>query len=153
MEEDGRTPYSTRPERVSRTPYHRSTPHITQEPITDDALRYRQRVHPGAYPAAEQPGQVPQQAAPRPGRRHMGVATADPQYLPPTGPAHPRRQPQPGEEGERPQLHYERYLQTPSGHKSIFISRQERERRRVHILVALLIVVLVALAVWFLFLN
>ncbi|WP_346674417.1 hypothetical protein [Enorma phocaeensis] len=171
MDEDSRTPQSASPQRAARVPYRRSTPHITQEPITDDALKYRQRVHPGTYPDpaqsqrdpyarqaadAHQPAQdpralnteqAPEATQPRPGRRHMGVATADPQYLPPTGPAHPRRTPQPGE--ERPRLHYERYLQGPSGRKSIFTSRQERERRRLHLLVALLVILaIVGLVLW-----
>lgn len=102
-------------------------------------------------------------------RKHMGVASSDPEYLPQTGPsgrvppssptlrirANERgargHQSQPVAWGSQPgQLHYDRYLQTPKKGRSIFTSQQDRQRRRVQVLLAVLIVAAIALALfWF----
>lgn len=88
----------------------------------------------------------------------MGVATNDPDYLPPVNasrqghaplqPAHPRSQ-NPGTQN----LHFERYTETPTSRKSIFI-RREQAQRRTHLILALVaIVVVVAFLIWFVFLR
>ena len=101
-------------------------------------------------------------------RRHMGVASSDPEYLPkpdPTGyvpPSSPTlriraneqgaahgHQPLKGD-GQKGRLHYDRYLQQPKKGRSIFTSRQDRQRRRVQVLLGVLIVAAIALALfWF----
>ena len=92
-----------------------------------------------------------------PGRRHMGTATSDPQYLPPIeqtrdgvrGPAHI-----PAPPDQRAPLHYDRYIEKPKQGKTIFTSRYERSRRRTRaVLLVLLVIVVVALALWFIFLR
>ena len=79
----------------------------------------------------------------------MGTATSDPQYLSPTGyEKNSRLSPNASRErdGGRATVHYERYLQTPKPGKSIFISRQERARKRNRrLLLAAIIVVVVAI--------
>ena len=103
-------------------------------------------------------------------RKHMGVASSDPEYLPQTDPsghvppssptlrvrANERgtqvRQPVAG--GKPGQLRYDRYLQKPRKGHSIFTSRQDRQRQRVHVLLAVLIVAAIALALfWFFMLR
>lgn len=92
-----------------------------------------------------------------PGRKHMGVATSDPQYLQPTGlqngsaqgPAHPRHK-MPGD-GEPQVLHSDRYLSAPSGRKTIFTARQDRARKRVRILLVLALIVVIAVLMWIIF--
>lgn len=92
-----------------------------------------------------------------PGRKHMGVATSDPQYLQPTGlqngspqgPAHPRHK-MPGD-GEPQVLHSDRYLSAPSGRKTIFTARQDRARKRARILLVLALIVVIAVLVWIIF--
>lgn len=131
---------------VGATPYQRTRPHITQEPIDDDPTRYVTRER---YATLEQT---------RP-RRHMGVATSDPQYLPVTepsrgalpgansdvpGPAHPAS-------GKRAPLHYDRYLQTPKPGKTIFSSRHERARRRTRAFIIAVLLVAIAIALVWLF--
>ncbi len=124
--------------RTPNAPYRRTVPHVSQSPITDE--NYTRMPH--AQDESQQTGQH----TTTPGRKHMGVATADPQYLPQSGPAHPRRS-NPGDTGQRQRLHYERYLQTPGSKKSIFVARQERARRHA-IVVAIIALVLVALVLW-----
>lgn len=101
-------------------------------------------------------------------RKHMGVASSDPEYLPQTEatgyvpPSSPTlriranergsaRTNQPLKGNAQPgQLHYDRYLQQPKKGRSIFTSQQDRQRRRVQILLAVLIVAAIALALfWF----
>lgn len=132
-----------------RQPYHHTRPHITQEPITDDPTRYVTR---DRYTTLD--------AAPA-RRRHMGVATADPQYLPPTGQRGDRaRGPRPangsagapaGSGDRRQQLHYERYLEMPKPGRSIFTSQQHRSRQRAKRMLAVLIVLAIILALVWLF--
>lgn len=105
-------------------------------------------------------------------RKHMGVATNDPEYLPPTGPApgagrippssstlRIRANERGGKSGTRAGApdgshHYERYLQTPKKGRSIFTSQQQRQRKRTQALLAVLILAAVALAlVWFFILR
>lgn len=104
-----------------------------------------QRPHHDAFPAYT------------PGRRHMGTATSDPQYLPPIeqardgvrGPAHI-----PTPVDQRAPLHYDRYIEKPKHGKTIFTSRHERSRRRMRaVLIVLLVIVIAALALWFVFLR
>lgn len=129
-------------------PYRRTTPHITQEPIEDGHSACTTRDHTYA----------PNTASAAPHRRHMGVASSDPQYLPPTepnaarptpsrpqvtAPAHRRSE-------QRAPLHYDRYLQTPKPGKSIFTGRHDRSRRRMKRFLAVLIVLAIILAfAWF----
>ena len=100
-------------------------------------------------------------------RKHMGVASSDPEYLPQTGPTGhvPPSSPtlriranERGGQGGRPvagdgqpgQLNYSRYLTKPKRGRSIFTSQQDRQRQRVQILLAVLIVAAIALALfWF----
>lgn len=98
---------------------------------------------------AEQPGGT---------RRHMGVATSDPTYLPPTqaaaaqpsqplrtvnAPAHPRS-------GKQQLTHSSRYLETPKSGRSIFTSQRERQKKRNRaIAAAIIMVVALAVATWF----
>ena len=131
---------------VGSIPYQRTRPHITQEPIADDPTRYVTRER---YATLEQT---------RP-RRHMGVATSDPQYLPVTEPG---RGAQPGAHGDVPgpappasgkpaPLHYDRYLQTPKPGKTIFSSRHERARRRTRAFIIAVLLVTIAIALVWLF--
>ena len=106
-------------------------------------------------PATRQPGGG--------NRRHMGVATSDPQYLPVTEPegrggrphTRPAIEPVHAPEATRHQgVDYSRYLSTPKRGKSIFISRYDRERIRTRrFLMLAAIVLVVALAVWFVVLR
>ena len=77
----------------------------------------------------------------------MGTATSDPQYLSPTGyekSGHLSPNVSKERDGGRAAVHYERYLQTPKPGKSIFISRQERARKRNRRLLLAAIIVVVA---------
>lgn len=146
----------------AQTPYRRQRPHITQPPIDDAGTEY---VMPERYITVDQMHNN------RP-RKHMGVATSDPEYLPPTGPTaqgtgyvppssptlHVRsdgrgatKQPVPqGQPVQAGQLHYDRYLQTPKKGRSIFTSRLDRQRRKMKLLLAVLIIAAIVLAfVWF----
>lgn len=125
---------------ASRTPYRRTVPHLSQAPITDESLSMPPRQSAAGATRTPSGG----------GRRHMGTATSDPQYLPQNGPAHPRRS-QPGDPSQH--LHYDRYLQTPTSKKTIFTARQERSRRRTLLAVVLILIVAVVLFVWFVFLR
>ena len=122
-------------------------------------------------------------------RKHMGVATSDPDYLSPapngrpamgtgasgnfgtgtggnfgtgTGgnrtatPGHPtayRQRPASAAttpSGQPAQPNYSRYLSTPKKGKAIFTSRQDKQRRRIKVLMAILILAAIALAlVWY----
>lgn len=105
-------------------------------------------------------------------RKHMGVATNDPDYLPPTGPApgEGRAVPTGTAHRSRPASygaktvarrpagntapHYERFLQTPKKGRAIFTSQQARQRQRIKLLLAVLILATVVLAVvWLFFLR
>lgn len=88
-----------------------------------------------------------------PGRRHMGTATSDPNYLPPVsggrggrdgvrGPAHV-----PTPVDQRAPLHYDRYIEKPKHSKTIFTSRYERSRRNRRILLLLAILAIVAVVI------
>lgn len=145
------------PDASPRVPYQRSRPHVSQAPITDAEPQY---VMPNRYVSVEQAH------ANRP-RKHMGVASSDPEYLPATGkgasggyipPSSPtlriraneRGGAGPAAGGQTGQLHYDRYLQVPKKGHAIFSSRQSRQRRRIQLLLAVLIVAAVVLAlVWF----
>lgn len=133
-----RAPQADAPQHnASKTPYQHPRQHVAQESTHDGQDRHD---------------------APS-GRKHMGVATSDPQYLPrtrPAQPAHPRKQYAEGPDGkpQRAPLHYERYLQTPKPGKAIFTARQTRARRhvaRIVLLIALLAII--AAVVWFFILR
>lgn len=121
--------------------------------------------------------------AQRAGRRHMGVATSDPQYLPLTPQEQAReralareqqrsqvagQQPDHRGAGPRPAhpmqavqpgthrslQHSERYLSTPKPGKTIFKSRYEKQRRHTKaILLATLILAIAIGLIWFFFLR
>ena len=157
MVEQGRTEGGTRPSGRAaatgrrevapdgRAMYRRQTPHVTQEPIVDESLRpLPGEMAPGAAPAATRR------------RRHMGTATSDPQYLPPTDSARgTRRQaprdPSAPDAAPRQELHFERYLESPKPGKSIFTARQQRSRRTRLMVALILLAVVLAALVWFLF--
>lgn len=131
--------------------YRRETPHLTQAPINDVEPEYATLDH---YTTLSQ----------QRGRRHMGTASSDPEYLPQTEfqrqqAADPDARQTPIRDAKAPQrsgtLHYDRYLQTPKARKSIFASQQARRQQRTRTaLVILLVAVIVVLAlVWFLFLR
>lgn len=97
-------------------------------------------------------------------RKHMGVATSDPEYLPPVGGNRPQAHVPPtsptlrvrtgdargGQAGTGARPNYGRYISTPKKGRSIFTSRQDRQRRRVKILLGALIIAATALALfWF----
>ena len=126
-------------------------------------------------PANRGPVRAPYQRT----RKHMGVATNDPEYLPPvdnpyarsmqgrktpvpqgqvhistTGPGlHVRTQGCPqGNGGSQPLR--SRYLSTPKRGRAIFSSRQARQQRLVQILLVILIIAAIVLAlVWWFFLR
>lgn len=126
-------------------------------------------------PASSGAPRFPQQR----GRKHMGVASNDPEYLPPvnnpyartlanktpipqgqvhisdSGPGlHVRTRPNPQGNGRPGQVNRSRYLSTPKRSKSIFASQASRQQRRAQILLATLIVLALALAlVWWFFLR
>lgn len=112
-----------------------------------------------AEPYYEPPISAGQPRGAMPGRKHMGVATSDPQYLQPagavsgraSGPAHPRHK-NPGD-GEPQTLHGNRYLSTPSSHKTIFTARQDRARKRIRVLLVVLLLVVIAVVVWLIFFH
>lgn len=129
-------------------------------------------------PASGDPARVRYQRTPyQRQRKHMGVATNDPEYLPPvdnpyaraqqgretpvprgqvhissTGPGlRVRSQGRPQGNGTG-QLGKRRLLSTTKKNKAIFTSRQAQQQRRVQILLAILIALAVVLALvwWFL---
>lgn len=111
----------------------------------------------------------------RGGRRHMGVATSDPQYLPLTPqeqarerqrsqnagqqpdahnaaprPTHPMQTIQPGT--HRSLQHSARYLSTPKPGKTIFKSRYEKQHRHAKaVLLAVLLIAAILGLVWYFF--
>lgn len=128
-----------------RGAYRRQTPHVTQEPIVDESLRQ----------ASDEMAPLTAPAATR-RRRHMGTATSDPQYLPPTEHAHGTRRQAPRDASApnaapRQELHYERYLESPKPGKSIFTARQQRSRRTRLMIALILLVIVLAALVWLLF--
>lgn len=141
-------------QQAGRVPYRRHVPHVTQAPIDDIEPEY---VMPERYTTVAQAGAAR--------RHHMGVATSDPQYLPPTGNEEREtriRQPHgtrtgvptalPQKQGGK--LHYDRYLQTPKNSRSIFASRRERQRAHVKtVLFVLIALVIVLVLVWLIFLR
>ena len=119
-------PDSTR----ARQPYRRQVRHISQEPINDLDSDYVtvDRLHSGSS-APYQPSRRNAHS----GRRHMGVASPDSEYLQ-----------DPSAAGEA--HNYARFLQTPKPGKSIFTARRER-RRRIRLIAAALAIVAVVAAV------
>ena len=86
----------------------------------------------------------------------MGTATSDPQYLPPIDPARGARRQAPRDSSApdaapRQELHFERYLESPKPGKSIFTARQQRSRRTRLMVALILLAVVLAALVWFLF--
>lgn len=126
----------------------------------DDRLQDHRVSSPSAAPSVshKRPAVQHQPAQTTSGRRHMGVATNDPDYLPPVHvsqqrhvpvqPAHPRSQ-----NPNARHLHAERYIEMPTSRKSIFI-RRERAQRRVHLILAIVaIIVVIAFLLWFVLLR
>lgn len=77
---------------------------------------------------------------PASGRKHMGTATSDVEYLPKTTP-------------HGGDLNYGRYLQTPKAGKTIFTANRRVKRRRHAVLAVIAIVVVIAVIIWFLLLR
>lgn len=143
---------SPRDAQPHRVPFERRAPHITQEPIDDTAADY---VTIDRYSTLEQR---------RGGRKHMGTASSDPEYLPQVRGRGSDRAVRAGETditgstgspSRRPgPLHYDRYLQLPDSGKSIFTSRHNRHRRRTHVALGVLAALSIVLAlVWYLLLR
>lgn len=113
-------------------------------------------------------------------RKHMGTATSDPEYLPPTdsgghippnsstlrvrqnehaegGPASahgPHRGRDLGPRRKHGEIKTGRYLSTPHGGKRIFTTQRDRQQRRMRHILAVLILAAIALAlVWFFLLR
>lgn len=85
----------------------------------------------------------------------MGVATADPQYLPSTSSTamrdRPSEIPQAVQNAERRKvIHSDRYLQTPKAGRAIFTSREERAKRTMRRFFGVLILAAVILGlIWY----
>lgn len=111
----------------ARQPYRRQTPHISQEPINDMDSDYVtvDRMRRDRKPV--------QTTAPRTGRRHMGVAVGDVDYL---------HDEMPGQE----ERNYAKYLEMPTGKKSIFTARRERQRH-LHLLLAGIAIAIIVLVI------
>lgn len=123
---------------------------------------------PDRYPQTPQPGTQSRPdaigaGAPRPGRRHMGTATSNPNYLPQT--AYQRQRDQdpharatPIRDAAAPRrsgtVDSGRYLQTPKRGRAIFTSPYTRQHRRMKRVLAALVSLAILLAiVWFAFLR
>ena len=120
QDELNQTP-SASPASENRAPYHRH--HISQEPIDDVEPDY---VMPNRYTTVDQATSQ---------RKHMGVASNDPDYLPRTGPKvnpRPSEPPRQAAGQKKGTLNYDRYLEMPKSGKSIFTSRQRRRQKRIH---------------------
>lgn len=77
-------------------------------------------------------------------RRHMGVATSDPQYLPGLGTDRTGGRPAVGRApAGRRQLHYDRYLSTPKQGRDIF-TRGKQRRMHGRVLMAAAVAVVIA---------
>lgn len=83
-------------------------------------------------------------------RRHMGVATSDPSYLPEIETGTYERTVI-SERIPRQQVDYGKYLSQPRpGGRQIFTSPQERRRRRTHrAIIFILVAAMVVAAIWF----
>lgn len=148
-------------QRIQRETYSRTGSRAAAGAGTGGAARQDMRGYrpqaPGDYVGGFAGGPQQQSFTSAPGRKHMGVATSDPQYLQPVGhqtgapqgPAHPRRK-MPGD-GEPQVLHSDRYLSAPSGRKTIFTARQDRARRRTRAALVVALIVIVAILVWLIF--
>ncbi len=147
------------PHPVSQTQsFQRQTPHVTQAPIDNVEPHYITRERYVTLEESQGQGR----------RRHMGVATSNPSYLPKTEmqmrldaersaaesrqPAHRIQQPSDPNQ-PRALTNSSRYLQTPKPGRSIFTTQRDRERRRHRLVLALIVAVVVLLLVWFLFLR
>lgn len=148
--------------RAQREAYRRSGSYPAGGARLDEAVGQRgqgYRGQGGQEPAAFAGEARQQNFTSAPGRKHMGVATSDPQYLQPTGlqngapqgPAHPRHK-MPGD-GEPQVLHSDRYLSAPSGRKTIFTARQDRARRRTRAALVVALIVVVAILAWLIFFH
>ena len=97
---------------------------------------------------------------PAPTRKHMGVATSDPEYLPQVQPPAQRRNnavqraANPIAQPKHAISNSARYLSTPKAGRSIFISRYERRRATIKRCVLLVLsIVIIVLVVWAIFLR
>lgn len=138
--------------------FQRQSPHVTQTPIDDVEPQYVTRERYVTLDQAQGQGR----------RRHMGVATSNPSYLPktemqmrldaermaaePRQPAHRIQQPSDPNQ-PRALTNSSRYLQTPKPGRSIFTTQRDRERRKHKLVLALIAIVVVLLIVWFFFLR
>ena len=90
---------------------------------------------------------------PAPTRKHMGIATSDPEYLPQVQPS-AQRTASPQMAPKHTISNSSRYLSTPKAGRSIFISRYERRRATIKRCILLVVlIVIIALVVWFIFLR
>lgn len=152
-------------------PYHRRVPHVTQSPINDVEPEYATI---NRYATLDQQRTAYAEQRAERGRRHMGTATSDADYLPLTdfqkqqdraaaiaarGQGKEPNSSSPAlasdETGAAPRsLHASRYLQTPKSGRSIFVSRQARQQKRLKALLLLFVVLALVLAlVWFFILR
>lgn len=150
--EQGQTTGQCAPQQ-SRLPYQRTNPHITQAPIDDIEPAYVTRER---YQTLEEV---------QSGRKHMGVATSDPEYLadaplskPTTQdiPANPtiNRTGERGPRGKQTLTHSARYLQTPKPGRSIFMSKQMRRKQQTkRAFIALAVLLVIVLIVCFFILK
>lgn len=132
--------------------YHHVNPHITQAPIDDVEPSYVTRER---YQTLEEA---------QAGRKHMGVATSDPNYLadaPLSKLTTDHEQPQEGERntgrgprGKQTLTHSARYLQTPKPGRSIFMSREMRRKQQTkRLAIALILLIVLVLIVCFFILK
>lgn len=135
------SPTSADPAQSSSTGSYqkRRTHHITQAPINDVEPSYVTR---NEYQTLEQLNER---------RRHMGVATNDPDYLSEAPLSqkqreHERAQQHKGQRAQQVLTNSARYLQTPKPGRSIFISTQvKRKRQRRHLFMVLFALIFIAL--------
>lgn len=113
-----------------------------------------------AWPASGSTGE-PRRISGAP-RRYVGTASAEANYLPPTDyqrqrAQNPRARVTPIRDAAAPRRSGTtargNYLQTPRSGKPIFTSAATRKRNHTRLILAVLLVIVLALAIWFLFLR
>ena len=139
------------PQQVQHS-YHHVSPHITQAPIDDVEPPYVTRER---YQTLEEA---------QAGRKHMGVATSDPNYLADAPLSKPGTDNGKSQEAARSSVrgprakqtltHSARYLQTPKPGRSIFMSREMRRKQQTkRLAIALVVLIAVVLIVCFFILR
>ena len=131
--------YETLEQRSSRVPDNRSADRTGAFRADDRRAR---RSEPAGSDTWQNAAVAPEPISVRPaaGRKHMGTATSDVEYLPQTAP-------------HGSDLHYGRYLQMPKAGKTIFTANRRVKRRRHAVLALVAAVILIAGIIWFFLLR